>query len=31
MERFGFTDVAVLDAHGLSTSYENPGGIIIAY
>ena len=30
-ERFGFTDVAVLDAHGLSTSYENPGGIIIAY
>ena len=30
-ERFGFTDVEVLDAHGLSTSYENPGGIIIAY
>ncbi len=30
-ERFGFTDVAVLDAQGLSTSYENPGGIIIAY
>ncbi|MCR5222154.1 MAG: DegV family protein [Lachnospiraceae bacterium] len=30
-ERFGFSDVAVLDAHGLSTSYENPGGIIIAY
>ncbi|MBR4168550.1 MAG: DegV family protein [Lachnospiraceae bacterium] len=30
-ERFGFTDVEILDAQGLSTSYENPGGIIIAY
>ncbi|MCR5268939.1 MAG: DegV family protein [Lachnospiraceae bacterium] len=30
-ERFGFTDVEILDAQCLSTSYENPGGIIIAY
>ncbi|MBO4902714.1 MAG: DegV family protein [Lachnospiraceae bacterium] len=30
-ERFGFTDVEILDAQGLSTSYENPGGVIIAY
>ena len=30
-ERFGFSDVEILDAHGLSTSYECPGGIIVAY
>lgn len=29
-ERFGFTDVKIINAGGLSTTYENPGGIIIA-
>ena len=30
-ERFGFSDVEIIDAHGLSTAYENPGGVIIAF
>ena len=29
-ERFGFTDVKILNAGGISTSYENPGGVVIA-
>ncbi len=29
-ERFGFTDVKIINAGGLSTTYENPGGVIIA-
>lgn len=29
-DRFGFTDVKILNAGGLSTIYENPGGIVIA-
>ena len=29
-ERFGFSDVKIINAGGLSTTYENPGGVIIA-
>ena len=29
-EKFGFTDVKILNAGGLSTAYENPGGVIVA-
>jgi len=29
-EKFGFTDVKILNAGGLSTTYENPGGVIVA-
>ena len=29
-ERFGFTDVKIVNAGGLSTTYENPGGVVIA-
>ncbi len=29
-ERFGFTDVKILNAGGISTSYENPGGVVMA-
>ncbi len=31
MEQFGFTDVVVLEARGLSAMYENKGGVIISY
>jgi len=30
-EKFGFNDIKILNAGGLSTIYENPGGIIIAF
>lgn len=30
MEQFGFTDVKVLDAGGVSTTYENRGGVVVA-
>ena len=30
-ERFGFADVKILNAGGISTVYENPGGIVIAF
>ncbi len=30
-EKFGFEDIKILNAGGLSTMYENPGGIIIAF
>ena len=30
-EKFGFSDIKILNAGGLSTIYENPGGIIIAF
>ena len=29
-ERFGFEDIKILNAGGLSTIYENPGGIVMA-
>ncbi len=29
-ERFGFRDVKILNANGLSTIYENPGGVVMA-
>ncbi|MBP3204870.1 MAG: DegV family protein [Lachnospiraceae bacterium] len=29
-ERFGFTDVKIINAGGISTTYENPGGVVIA-
>ncbi len=29
-ERFGFTDIKIIRAGGLTTIYENPGGIVIA-
>ena len=29
-ERFGFEDVKILNANGLSTIYENPGGVVMA-
>ncbi|MCR5250288.1 MAG: DegV family protein [Lachnospiraceae bacterium] len=29
-ERFGFEDIKILNAGGLSTIYENPGGIVLA-
>ena len=29
-DRFGFTDVKIINAGGLSTTYENPGGVVIA-
>ncbi len=29
-ERFGFQDVKILNANGLSTIYENPGGVVMA-
>lgn len=30
-EKFGFTDVKILSASGISTAYENPGGVIVSY
>ena len=29
-ELFGFQDIKILNAGGLSTIYENPGGIVMA-
>ncbi len=29
-ERFGFSDIKILNAGGISTAYENPGGIVVA-
>ncbi len=29
-EKFGFTDVKILNGGGLTTTYENPGGVVIA-
>ncbi len=29
-ERFGFEDVKIINAGGLSTTYENPGGVVMA-
>ncbi|MCR4793439.1 MAG: DegV family protein [Lachnospiraceae bacterium] len=29
-ERFGFTDVKIINAGGISTTYENPGGVVMA-
>ncbi len=29
-ERFGFSDIKILSANGLSTIYENPGGVVMA-
>ena len=29
-ERFGFSDVKIINAGGLSTTYENPGGVVMA-
>lgn len=31
MERFGFTDVKILDANGISTTYESRGGVIVCF
>ncbi len=30
-ERFGFEDIRILNAGGISTVYENPGGIVVAF
>ena len=29
-DRFGFTDVKIINAGGITTTYENPGGVVIA-
>ena len=29
-ERFGFEDIKIISANGISTVYENPGGVVIA-
>ena len=29
-ERFGYKDIKIIKGGGLTTSYENPGGIVIA-
>ncbi|MBR1470728.1 MAG: DegV family protein [Lachnospiraceae bacterium] len=29
-EKFGFTDVRIINAGGITTTYENPGGVVIA-
>ena len=29
-DRFGFTDVKTINAGGITTTYENPGGVVIA-
>jgi len=29
-ERFGFEDIKIINANGISTVYENPGGVVIA-
>ena len=31
MEKFGFRNVVILKAHGISTLYENAGGIVLAF
>lgn len=31
MEQFGFTDVKILDAGGVSSTYENRGGVIVSF
>jgi DegV family protein with EDD domain len=31
MEKFGFKNVVVLKAHGLSTMYENEGGVVLSF
>lgn len=31
MEKFGFMNVVILKAHGISTLYENAGGIVLAF
>ena len=31
MEQFGFTDVKILDANGISSTYESRGGVIVCF
>jgi hypothetical protein len=31
IEKFGFKNVVVLKAHGLSTMYENEGGVVLSF
>ena len=31
MERFGFTDVKILEAKGISSTYESRGGVIVCF
>lgn len=31
MEKFGFTDVRIFDAGGVSTTYENRGGVVVSF
>lgn len=31
MEKFGFKNVAVIKAHGISTLYENAGGVVLSF